>query len=674
MVRLPGDRGGLPAVKDLVSVTIDYETWIPLPEGKRIDWEADVLSPAERLMRLFEGEGAPLTFMAEMGEYFWLRENAPSLALRMERQWADALRRGHDVQLHLHPNWLPELGAAQVGGRWKWDMSLARCEEYPGDLSALVARCKAALEEPLRRDNPGYAVTAFRAGTYQVQPFRRLYEALTGNGIRVDTSVFAGGCSRDRGYDFRLARSRHQPYFANRFDPQLLAPPGERGLVEIPVFTFLPGERWFLDGNEGPRIADRLLRYLRFRLAGQGNRSFVMIGHTKASHDFERIGEGLRKLARTGRFAFVTLSEMGRRAWEELSAAEVSRAAEGKAPGTARAVARLFPRPARPAVERTRLFTLLPLDRNQVVALLAPASRWGSILTGERPWMRISPVDGTERRGSDGEGSADAAVADGTLTRVGDVPRTLREIFRTLQTGGVFVASLPYRVTPPAGSPGCASQWDTTPHEARMRLEAEGFRDVDAFLGEEIVATADDLLAGPHTGTFLVRAWKRDAPTTREERAREAMDWVYRNLSPERSHEGSDAERILAGGHAFCMGYAIVLGEILRREGYPVRWVTMVAKEHPRGRGPERIETHEALAVTIDGREATMDPMANTIIPYAVSDIIRRPELAVAKEAPNDQYVARGYHLYDTAFWYSRVVRYAVRSRIEEKHRFVDVR
>ena len=674
MVRLPGDRGSLPAVRDLVSVTIDYETWNPLPEGKRVDWEEDVLSPAERLMRLFEGEGAPLTFMAEMGEYFWLRENAPSVAVQMERQWADALRRGHDVQLHLHPNWLPELGAACIDGRWQWDMSLSRCEDYPGDLSALVARCKAALEEPLRRVNPGYAVTAFRAGTYQVQPFRRLYAALTENGIPVDTSVFAGGCSRERGYDFRLARFRHQPYFANRFDPQLLSPPGERGLVEIPVFTFLPGERWFLDGNEGPRIAERLLRYLRFRPTGQGGRSFVMIGHTKASHDFERIGEGLRKLEKTGRFAFVTLSDMGNRAWGELSSEEASRGAEEEDPGTLRTGARLIRFPARSGKERARLFTLLPLDRSRVVALLAPAARWDSVLVAERTWLRISPMDGTGACAADGEGLADAVVADGTLARVGDLPRALRGIFRILRRGGVFVASLPYRVAPSTGSTGCAARWDTTPHEARMRLEAEGFLDVDTFLGEEIVATTDHLLAGPRFGTFLVRAWKRDALATREVRAREAMDWVYRNLSPETSHDGSEAERILAGGHAFCMGYTIVLGEILRREGFPVRWVTMVAKDHPRGRGPERIETHEALAVTIDGREATMDPMANTFIPIAVTELFRRPELAMPKGAPDDRYASRGYHLYDTAFWYSRVIRYAVRSRIEETHRFTDVR
>src|SRR5262245_17827716 len=102
----------------LVALTVDYETWQPIPPGKRIDWVADVFDPAARLMETAEGAGARLTFMAEMGEYFWLQEHDPAIAGRMESQWREAIRRGHDVQLHLHPTWLPECGARYEGGRW----------------------------------------------------------------------------------------------------------------------------------------------------------------------------------------------------------------------------------------------------------------------------------------------------------------------------------------------------------------------------------------------------------------------------------------------------------------------------------------------------------------------------------------------------------------------------
>ena len=728
-----------------VAVTVDYETWHPVPPGRRIDWEEDVFRPADRFLDLFDGHGVPLTFMAEMGEYFWLVENEPATARRMEAQWSEAIRRGHDVQLHLHPSWLPGSGVRRDGDDWSWDFTRAKANDYPGDLGELIGRCVAALKAALVGANPEYRVTAFRAGAYQVQPFRRLYKALAANGILCDTSVYAGGISPGRGYDFTLAYSRHQPYFANACDPQLKAAPAERAIVEIPIFTFRSGERWFLDGDEGSRFARRLLEYheqehsrfrsseswrlgkaLRARAADiysrmkpwhrllnpvlprkfahfltpygperlAGNEYFVLTGHTKGAPDFGAISGNLRALQDDGRHEFTTLSAMAREARRELNdGARKDPVEEGRY--QVEREYRVVMGDARNTAQSRHLQRLIPLDSNTVLDLGCGSGDWSACISDKHPWMLVTGIDcGLDflRRARTrhpsrqvsfiagdfmalpfSDGRFDCVYADNSLEHSFDVDRTLEEVHRVLRDGGVLVAALPSD----ARNPGriCDNHtWKTAPHEVRMRLADAGF--VDARVEE--IDTYRELVLPPYPPSddrmMYLTAWKRDASATREERAREAMDWVYRNLSPETSHDGSEAERILAGGHAFCMGYTIVLGEILRREDFPVGWVTMVAKDHPRGKGPERIETHEVLAVTIDGRETTMDPMANTFIPHAVTELFRRPELAVPKGAPDDRYVSRGYHLYDTAFWYSRVFRYAVRSRIEETHRFADVR
>ncbi len=36
--------------RQLVAITVDYETWQPIPQGRKIDWEADVLDPTARLL------------------------------------------------------------------------------------------------------------------------------------------------------------------------------------------------------------------------------------------------------------------------------------------------------------------------------------------------------------------------------------------------------------------------------------------------------------------------------------------------------------------------------------------------------------------------------------------------------------------------------------------------
>src|SRR5262249_20199031 len=79
--------------RSMAAITVDYETWQPIPEGKTIDWEQDVFAPTAALLDACDAEEVRLTVMAEMGEYMWLLRNEPSLAERMQLQWRDAARR-----------------------------------------------------------------------------------------------------------------------------------------------------------------------------------------------------------------------------------------------------------------------------------------------------------------------------------------------------------------------------------------------------------------------------------------------------------------------------------------------------------------------------------------------------------------------------------------------------
>ena len=429
--------------KNLVAVTIDCETWHPIPPGRAIDWDRDILQPTERLMALFEKHGLSLTLFAEMGEYFWLQEHDPSLASKLADQWKAAVVRGHDVQLHLHPNWLPELGAQFQNGNWHWDWSLARAEDFPGDLSALIRRCKQTLESLIQPVSPEYRVTCYRAGAYQAQPFRRLHDALVENGIHCDSSVYAGGVSEERGYDYSLAWSRHQPYFASRFDPQLPAPPAENQVLELPVFTYAWDRRWFLDGEEGARMARRLFRYLknqdkiltstgRRRVARQiqraasrmysllkpwrrwvnavlprsvlhgiagyqtepweGHRYFVMIGHSKADLDWEALDRNLSILDQDPRIQFVPLSRMAETARSDLTPRRPADPLKEAEYQVQREFAAIMGDERNEPQSRI-LQEMVPWDRDRLLDLGCGAGYWSRKLADLYPWMHITGVD-----------------------------------------------------------------------------------------------------------------------------------------------------------------------------------------------------------------------------------------------------------------------------------------
>ncbi len=730
--------------RNFVSITIDYETWQPIPAGKSINWEKDVFQPTDQLLALCEREQAKLTLFAEMGEYFWLQQNQPEVAAKMEAQWQAAIRQGHDVQLHLHPNWLPELGARAVDGQWYWDWSKAKAADYPGDLMQLIATCKATLEALLRPIDPQYTVTAFRAGAYAAQPFQRLAEALAANGIFCDSSVYAGGVSQERGYDYSMPYANHQPYFANYYDPQLKAPPAEQAIVEIPIFTFAPGQRWFLDNTEGEKFAERLLTYLAqqaatfksnedlrrlqefkrlwrkvyLRLAplqGQFKRFvpkallyylteygpehlvehhyYVMIGHTKADLHWSGIATNLRQLKQQG-FEFITLSDMAHKAKAELLANQMARSKTQEAEYQVQREYNAVLGDARNEQQSYYLQQMIPWDRKNVLDLGTGAGYWASRIASLYPWMNIVGIDygfdfiaKAQRQYSSprtlfqvadfvdlpfADGFFDCIYADNTLEHAYDVDSTLREAYRVLQWNGVLVAAIPGDAH--NSERICDNHtWKTAPHEVKLRLQRAGFVNIEITeidtlrqLGMSPYPPAQDQM-------MYIRAWKRPQETLKLARAIEAMYWVYQTLSPEKSSTSGDPVEILKGGYAYCWGSVVVLGKLLQREGFDVRWVTMLARNHPKGRGEEQTDSHEVLQVTAEGKTVILDAMANTCIPYAIAELVRQPALAKAKAEPDERYLARGYKLYDTDFWYQRVYQYAARPDIRGKFNWIKV-
>lgn len=193
-----------------------------------------------------------------------------------------------------------------------------------------------------------------------------------------------------------------------------------------------------------------------------------------------------------------------------------------------------------------------------------------------------------------------------------------------------------------------------------MRLENAGFKDVlieevntRLCFGMSPYAPSNDMM-------MYIKAWK--GSRSKVHRAIEIMNWIYQNIAPGQEIESTNAREIIAHGSTLCLGYAIVMGRMLEKEGYSYKWLTMLAKDHPRGRGKEKIDSHEVLLVEIDHKEMIFDPTANTFIPHSFKALLKQPELAKEKEDPDERYRERNYSLYDTEFWYRRVFKYAIRS------------
>lgn len=159
------------------------------------DVRQHVVRPTESMCQIGERYGVPVTVFFEMEEYLAFERNAAALerrlgydpAAEMRTQAADLARRGHDFQLHLHPQWH---GAKWNGHRWELKMDKLTVDalfDSVEETTAFMRNRKEALEKI-----SGKPVTVYRAGGFAAQPGQRLLAAMANSGFVVGSSVVKG--------------------------------------------------------------------------------------------------------------------------------------------------------------------------------------------------------------------------------------------------------------------------------------------------------------------------------------------------------------------------------------------------------------------------------------------------------------------------------------------------
>lgn len=208
--------------------------------------EKCMIEPTNRMVSALEKHGAKLTLFVDVCEY-WAFEKE-FLKGTLSTDWAEIIRnqlrdlakRGHDVQLHFHPQWLDY---SFDGTRWTlnydlWRIGRLKYEniEFPErGLKELFARGKQTLEDIIKPVMENYRCHIFRAGAWSIQPETEVLKAMHANGFDTDSTVAPGLTFQDNYTFYDFSKSSDKPYW--NVEENLVQPSQSGKIREIPIFT-----------------------------------------------------------------------------------------------------------------------------------------------------------------------------------------------------------------------------------------------------------------------------------------------------------------------------------------------------------------------------------------------------------------------------------------------------
>jgi hypothetical protein len=227
-----------------VKLLLSFDHELPLGSVYK-SYAHALFTPTQRILEAANKEDVKVCLFTDILSYiFFKKHNITEFTEPYVKQLQEAVRNGHDVQLHLHPHWL---NSKYEHGRFIPSSNFALADfakkNFPENIEGIIEQGIAELNTICRAVQFDYQCIAFRAGGFNLYPeTSRILNALYENGIRIDSSI-------PKGLYFRSALSlinyKDMPSQCNWYIPLQgpLSAMTNTGLFEIPIAT-TPAGLW----------------------------------------------------------------------------------------------------------------------------------------------------------------------------------------------------------------------------------------------------------------------------------------------------------------------------------------------------------------------------------------------------------------------------------------------
>lgn len=225
-----------------IILTLDYELY---GDGSGNVFK-DIIEPTERLIFISQKYNIKYTIFVEVVEFWRIQEeweNGNRMGYdvnpieAVKEQLISAYKKGHDIQLHIHPQWVE---AKYLNGKWAVNKADWRLGGYQKEgeysLENLLRKGKKTLEEWIKPIFPEYECIALRAGGYNIQPSYDIVKVMQKIGLKIDSSIYPGGYEEGclSNYDYTNI-DEHLAYW-NIGDK--LEECGTSSIIELPIVAF----------------------------------------------------------------------------------------------------------------------------------------------------------------------------------------------------------------------------------------------------------------------------------------------------------------------------------------------------------------------------------------------------------------------------------------------------
>jgi hypothetical protein len=256
-------------------------------------------APMRELVRIYNQHGIRGSFNAEVLQQLAFTEFQEKRAGL--RAWADeweavvkeTFRLGHDIQLHIHPQW------SQVrykDGRWDLKGDWSILNYAPDQARELITRAKTYLEGLLRPLDSNYACVSFRSGSWCIAPSPFILSLLAELGIVFDMSIVGGVSYQTRRIelDYSNCEETFLPFYPVMTDARRVSDKPE-AIVCIPTNHFYGSRSQTLQHHLRKAAGKVKSRVAPQSTGGKTGRTVESYGHewAQVSHDskFTRLYE-----------------------------------------------------------------------------------------------------------------------------------------------------------------------------------------------------------------------------------------------------------------------------------------------------------------------------------------------------------------------------------------------